>query len=146
MTFNAGERRHVREAEKAAKLHVRDTETIITAIMSDYNGRRWFHEKFERCHIFHTAFSTDALQMAFNCGIQNEALQEFMQVVRLCPDEYLQMMREADERRIARDRQPGSGVDYDRAEGDRAEAERLGIVSKRGNEDRSENSVDYGDD
>ena len=132
--FDSTNRRAIREREKKSKLLERSNEHIFIALMGEYNGREWMHTRFLRNHIFSTPFTPDPIQTAFNCGIQNDALQEFLLVVRLCPDEYLMMMREADERRIADDnRRTDTGVDAEREAGNRAEAERLGIVAKRGN-------------
>jgi len=134
LMFDSTNRRAIREREKKSKLLERSNEHIFIALMGEYNGREWMHTRFLRNHIFSTPFTTDPVQTAFNCGIQNDALQEFLLVVRLCPDEYLMMMREADERRIADDnRRTDTGVDAEREAGNRAEAERLGIVAKRGN-------------
>jgi hypothetical protein len=140
--FNAGNRRQIREREKTARQIARDSEEIFTAIMGEYSGRRWFHDRFLRNHIFSSPFNVDPIQMAFNCGMQNDALQEFLTVVQLCPNEYLQMMKEAHERDLAADTKRNSSVDDEREAGNLAEAERLGILAKRdgrdevGDEDR----------
>ena len=133
MQFDATNRRAIREREKKAKQLERSNEHIFEALMGEYSGREWMHNRFQRCHIFSTPFANDPIQMAFNCGIQNDALQEFLLVVQLCPDEYLQMMREANERSIAESarRNADTGVDAEREAGNRAEAERIGILAKR---------------
>ena len=131
MNFNAGSRSAIRAREKDTRQIERDTNEIFTAIMGEYSGRRWFHDRFLRGHIFSSPFNADPIQMAFNCGIQNDALQEFLRIVQLCPEEYLQMMREANERQLAANSRIDNSVDAEREAGNAAEAERLGIVAKR---------------
>lgn len=133
MTFDASNRRHVREATKASRAVSNDNITILSTVMADYNGRRWMHDKLSRAHIFANPFSTDPLQMAFNCGEQNQALQDFHTLITRCPDDYVLMMKEAHERHESsdiRNRQP-TGPDAERAEGNRREAERIGIIAER---------------
>src|SRR5882672_2532392 len=146
MTFDASSRRAIRERQKKSKELDKANEHIFEALMSEYNGREWLHNRFARNHIFSTPFSTDPIQMAFNCGTQNDALQEFLLVVRLCPDEYLQMMRESHERSLAdaSRRSSANPIDDERDAGNRAEAERLGITPERGR--TSNGSEDDGDE
>jgi len=145
MNFDASSRRAIRERQKKAKELERANEHIFEALMAEYNGREWMHNRFLRNHIFSTPFDPDPIRMAFNCGTQNDALQEFLLVVRLCPDEYLQMMREANERSIAdaSRRTSSNPIDDERDAGNRAEAERLGITPERG---RAEANGDDGDE
>jgi hypothetical protein len=136
VTFSSIDRRRIRQREREAKAIEADNETIMSTIMEHYDGRRWLYDKFVRGHIFSTPFSSDPIQMAYNCGIQNEALRDFQQVVALCPDEYLQMMKEANERdKLERDAsRRQSGPDAARERGNADEAERIGIVSERRDE------------
>src|SRR5882762_7038166 len=132
MNFDASSRRAIRERQKKAKELERANEHIFEALMAEYNGREWMHNRFLRNHIFSTPFTPDPIQTAFNCGIQNDALQEFLLVVRLCPDEYLQMMREANERDIAESAsRTDNSVDAERERGNAAEAERIGLAAQR---------------
>jgi hypothetical protein len=130
--FDSTNRRAIREREKKRKQLDTANEHIFIALMGEYNGREWMHTRFLRNHIFSTPFTTDPIQTAFNCGIQNDALQEFLLVVRLCPDEYLQMMREANERDLAESNRADTSVDAERERGNAAEAERIGLVAQRG--------------
>jgi len=96
-----------------------------------------------RNHIFSSPFHLDPIKMAFNCGTQNDALQEFLLVVRLCPDEYLQMMREAIERASIEDnKKVQSGVDYEREQGNEEEAIKLGLRVAKDEEDDEEVETD----
>jgi len=72
--------------------------------MSTIAGRQFMLAKLEACHIFSTSFSIDALQMAFNEGERNRGLDLLNDIMRHCPDQYVLMMRENNERHLATDR------------------------------------------
>jgi hypothetical protein len=92
--FNAAERQHVREAEKAAKLDLEERRQFVVAAMSHSAGRRYFCARLVACHVFSSSFSTNAMQMAFAEGERNQGLQLLNDLMQFCPDEYVQMMRE----------------------------------------------------
>lgn len=133
MSFDASNRRHIRERQKETRAIAQDNRVILKSIMEDYNGRRWMHDKLQRSHIFTNPFSSDPLQMAFNCGQQNEALQDFYELITLCPDNYILMMKEAHERHLSADTRTreSTGPDAERERGNTAEAERIGVIAER---------------
>src|SRR6266704_2332873 len=100
-TYNASERKDVRRAEKEAKLAERQRHEITTYIMSTAPSRAWMYDKLEICHVFRSSFSTDALAMAFAEGERNIGLQLVGDIMVACPDDYILMMREANERERA---------------------------------------------
>jgi hypothetical protein len=55
-------------------------------------------ELFERCHIYETSFGFDALGMAFREGERNVGLKLVGEIQVHCPEQYLQMMKEAKDR------------------------------------------------
>src|SRR5215813_3500225 len=112
--YNAGERKDVRRAEKEAHLADRQRQEIITQIMSGTPGRRWVLEKLEECHIFRTSFHREPTAMAFNEGQRDIGLRLLNDIMASCPDQYVLMMRENNERRSASERtgdQDGNGRD-----------------------------------
>jgi hypothetical protein len=104
MSYNAGERKDVRKAEKAAKV-VDDAHARFLAIsMGTIEGRKWFHSLFESCHIFADPFSGNALVEAYSKGERNVGLRLFADVVAVCPDQYIIMMHEAQIRNLTNER------------------------------------------
>ena len=97
MTFNAANRKDVRRLEKQARLDERARRETVQTLMSTTQGRQWVHERLTLCHVFATSFSTNAYESAFREGERNVGLQ-LLNDVMTCPDEYIQMMREANVR------------------------------------------------
>ena len=105
MTYDAGNRKDVRKAEKAAK-HAEHARIEYTKrIMSEAIGRTWMHAVLLRCNLFSTPFVRGSVDgTAFNCGAQNVGLQLFVDVVNHCPTEYILMMQEASHKELFNDR------------------------------------------
>ena len=77
---------------------------FLKHIMSMVDGRTFIHDLLTGCLIFEpTVFSRDALGTAFNCGQHTVGQQLLTDLMACCPDEYVQMMREANARDIADD-------------------------------------------
>ena len=107
--FNASDTRQLRKAVKAARQAEAERSSVILSLMSNPAGRNWVHSIFVDCGIFHQTFSLNALAMAFNEGKRSVALQLLADVVRWAPDQYIQMMREANDKEIANGRRTDSG-------------------------------------
>jgi hypothetical protein len=138
MPYDASNRRDVRAAEKQAKLVEQQRREIVQGIMSVAPGRSWICDLLESCHIFHTSFSDSGLRMAFAEGQREIGIRLLSDIMGACPDQYVLMMRERNERNSVydarrsrpdangRDRQPdpdyGSegdhAADIDDADGD----------------------------
>lgn len=108
--YNAAERKDVRRAEKLARAEARTRLATLQSLMSSPGGRQWVLYLLERCHVFQSTFSHDALLMAYAEGERNVGLLIFLDVVSCCPDHYLTMMKE---RNNGSDDQPSSGLDPD---------------------------------
>ena len=104
MTYNAGERKDIRAAEKAASVTTRQRREVIGGIMSVAPGRAWVHQILTDCHIFANPFSTDPMITAFACGEMNVGQKLLVDIMAMCPDQYIQMQREANERSAAGER------------------------------------------
>ena len=102
--YNAGQRKDVRQAEKDAKLADQQEREFITHLMSTTPGRRWMHNVLEQCHIFSTSYSRDSTTMAFNEGQRDIGLKLLNGVMAACPESYILMMREHNERRSTSER------------------------------------------
>ena len=96
---NAADRKWVREQQKLAKLVDARNQSVVVVLMSSPDGRAYLWDKLEAAHIFHTSFSTDLAQMSFNEGERNLGLQLLNDIIRWSPDQYIQMIREANGRR-----------------------------------------------
>lgn len=101
-------RKDVRKAEKEGKLAERQRQEMVKGIMSLRPGRAWMLERLERCHLFSTTFNGDPLQSAFNEGQRNIGLQDLTDIMAACPNHYITMMLERNERDAAR-----TGLDRD---------------------------------
>lgn len=102
MAYNAAERKDVRRAEKEARFAERQRQEIITNLMSTMAGRSWVLEKLEECHIFATSFNRDPCAMAYMEGERSIGLKLLNDIMRSCPDQYILMMRERNQRDAAR--------------------------------------------
>jgi len=109
MAFNAGNRKDVREAEKHRKTWDQQQREIMVGIMSLAPGRRWMCDLLEHCHVFGTSFSLNGLGMAFNEGQREIGLRLILAINEACPDQYVTMMRERNERSTSR--ADGNGAD-----------------------------------
>jgi hypothetical protein len=122
MSYNAGDRKDVRQAEKQAKLWEQQRREIVTGIMSVAPGRQWMCDILEHCHIFHTSYNDVSGRMAFMEGQREVGILLLNDIMQSCPDEYVVMMRERNERQSTIDARlnrkdsgrsdSGSGADY----------------------------------
>ena len=106
MTLNTADRKSVRAAEKSAKLADRQRGEVLTTIVETTAGRQYLWDRLEAAHIFRSSFSTDAVQMAFYEGERNQGLLLLGDIMQWCPDQFIQMMREHNERRSTSSRSP----------------------------------------
>lgn len=96
--YNAAERRHVREAAKVVRIDASLDREVVVAIMQHSNGRRWMWNRLEACHIFAPSHSGNALNTAFAEGERNIGLMFLADIMAHCPEQYIQMAREANDR------------------------------------------------
>lgn len=101
--YDASSRKDIRAAEKAARLAERDRIHYLQAAMSTWQGRAWFCDLLEFCHLFSDPFTADALKEAYLKGERNVGLRIFADIITHCPDDYIRMMRESNARRVEAD-------------------------------------------
>lgn len=101
MTLDTSDRKSVRAAEKAAARTDRERGEVVTALMATQPGRKYVWDKLGEAGIFHSVFSTEPLQMAFNEGQRNQGLLLLNEVIQWCPEQFIQAMREANGRRTS---------------------------------------------
>ena len=118
--YDATNRAHIKAAAREAQIAERQRGEVVAAIMSLPAGRAWLLDILESAHVFVTSFN-EPNRMAFNEGERNIGLRLFNDIVRYCPDEYITMMRERNERDRASDARRESaaeGLNGDAAESD----------------------------
>ena len=99
--YNASDTKHIRRAAKAAKLAEADRRTVVFTLMSSPGGRAWMHDRLVRCHIFETSYNDISNRMAFAEGERNVGVQDLIDIMRFAPDQYIQMMREFNDKEQA---------------------------------------------
>lgn len=98
--YDASSRKDVRRAEKLSRQHEVARIEYLQAAMSMPQGRAWFHDLLVFCHIFDDPFTGNSLHEAYRKGERNVGLRLFADIIAHCPDEYIQMMKEANARRV----------------------------------------------
>ena|SRR6516164_9463987 len=133
MTFNAANRKDVRRREKQAKFNERTRLETMKSLMGTMYGRQWVYNLLMyRCHLFDSSFSVKNVlyDTAYLEGERNIGLQIYGDVLAACPDEYIQMMREANVRdlseRAATERSRSEDDDWGDQVGDTAPDEPAG--------------------
>ncbi len=96
--YDASERRHVKALARAAKLAARNRQEFLGHVMSLRNGREWLHDLLVFCNVFSISHTGNALNTAFNEGHRDVGLYILADIMKFCPDNYVVMMREANER------------------------------------------------
>ena len=99
--YNSADTKDIRRAAKQSKQAETDRRSVVYSLMSSSTGRNWMYDRLLRCHCFSSSFATSALAMAFNEGERNIGLQDLTDIMQFAPDQYIQMMREANDRSIA---------------------------------------------
>ena len=120
MPYDASSRKDVRAAQKQARLAEQQRREIVNGIMSVEPGRRWMCDILEVCHIFATSYSDVGLRMSFMEGQREVGLRLLMDIMQSCPDQYIQMMRERNERNAADDARARKGSRRDDSRSDEA--------------------------
>lgn len=107
MTYNAANRAQIRQAEKAAKIAEANRRAVLATITGTTEGRQYLWDSLSEAHIFSNVYDDNPSRMAFLVGERNAGLRLLAELVKYCPEEFIQMMREANERSTVAE-QPGS--------------------------------------
>lgn len=88
-----------RQAEKkAAAQRRKETEdTDMVWLMSTRQGRRIVWRLLEAAGVYRSTYNSDAMAMAFAEGNRNNGLRLMAWVSSLCPNQYLDMIKEAND-------------------------------------------------
>jgi hypothetical protein len=101
--YDASNRKQIREAEKAARRADKDRVEFLRATLNHVQGRTWFYTLLADCHCFNQPPTFDPHKDYFALGERNVGLRIFAEIIAHCPDQYLQMMKEADARDLLTD-------------------------------------------
>lgn len=82
------------EEEEVIEKKPSEHDEDIKWLMSSEVGRRIAWRIVDRAGVFRISFNTNALAMAFSEGCRNEGLKMIMDINRLCPELYQQMVTE----------------------------------------------------
>lgn len=91
------ERSLARKAAKADKERLAQENAVISGIMATPGGRAWMHDYLAFCAVFGSTYTGEALSSAFQEGRRAVGLRLLADVMRACPDMYIQMMREQED-------------------------------------------------
>lgn len=78
--------------EQAHQLHIQNDDTKW--LMSTKKGRRIVWRLLELARVFRLSYDTNPMAMAFNEGNRNFGNQLLAEIQSLCPERYLEMLRE----------------------------------------------------
>ena len=122
MEYNAGDRKHVRQLQKASAQAAASAGEVIRSLMSTITGRAWMYGRLESAHIFSASFSSDPNLTAFREGERNQGLMLLNDIMKHCPDQYVLMTREYNARSTASERSRGEDTNG-RPETDHADSD-----------------------
>ena len=101
MQVNTANRNDIRETQKKVRLTEAARGEVVKAICSSAQGREFLWHKLSEASIFTTTYNDNSSRMSFLEGIRAGGLSLLNDILRWCPDQFIQMMREANERRTA---------------------------------------------
>lgn len=78
---------------------------VLTEILKTYEGRKFLFHWLGQTRLAQNPFSSNALQMSFNCGEQNVGQKYLAHILSVNPELYVQMQQEANDERRKRDQQ-----------------------------------------
>lgn len=116
MSYDATNRKDIRKAEKAEAELTRTRVEFLRAALSTKQGRTWFYHFLTDCHIFSDPFSGEPYREAYLKGERNVGLRIFAEISQYCPDQYITMIKEENERlaqSLAEPDDTESGLDPD---------------------------------
>jgi predicted Fe-S protein YdhL (DUF1289 family) len=93
--YDAGNQRHVERRAKSAKGRQRQADEAFKWLMADPRGRLLMWERLGAAGIFRTSMAASPELTAFNEGRRDAGLRDLNRVMRLCPEQYMRMVGEA---------------------------------------------------
>lgn len=140
--YNASDTRQIKAATKRSKSDRSMDDGVLLSLMTTPNGRAWMWRLIARCHAFRTPYTGENNATNFQLGEQNIGLELIADLLRACPDQFIFMMREANDGGRTDDndghqrRSPNDGRDDSGSGDDAVERDEDPIDDYRGGEDR----------
>lgn len=78
---------------------------VMEALLKTAQGRKWLRRQLAECGIGRQPFSSNALQMSFNCGELNAGNRLLSEILSTDPDNYVLMLKEGNDEQSRRDEQ-----------------------------------------
>ena len=97
MTHNAADRKEIRKAQKAARLAEKQRGDMVRQICATEPGRRYFWDLLSECNIFNAIYPSHP-ELGAILGERNVGLRLLAQIMAHCPEQFILMIREANER------------------------------------------------
>ena len=94
MTYDASNRKDIREAEKAAAQLLAQLNEFLTITMSSALGRRWFYHFLANCQCFVDVPTFEPNRDYFSAGQRSVGLRYMAEILAQCPDHYNLMLSE----------------------------------------------------
>ena len=91
-------RKDIREAEKALDIRRRAHIEFLVQSLATRSGRVWFWDFLSECQVFVSAPAFNPHIDYFNHGQRNVGMRILADILAHCPDQYLLMIREANDR------------------------------------------------
>lgn len=98
MTYDATNRKDIREAEKRANVLETQRRDFILAAMTTIPGRAFFYDLLAACSPFAEAPTFSPNHDYFTAGQRSVGLRLTADILTHCPDQYITMIREANVR------------------------------------------------
>jgi GrpB-like predicted nucleotidyltransferase (UPF0157 family) len=92
--YDTSDPKAVNKARKKASRTRADRLRFVAAGMEHEEGRSWFYDHLNRCHIFNRSFDPDPYVHAYKAGEVNVGLQLLLDIQDAAPDKYLVMITE----------------------------------------------------
>jgi hypothetical protein len=96
--YDASNERHIAIQRRSAKALDESYDNVVNSLMGVVDGRAYIFDLLTYCHVFAQPFSADPYNTAYGCGQLDVGQILLRQIMRICPDQYVQMTREADAR------------------------------------------------
>ncbi|HTR86982.1 MAG TPA: hypothetical protein VMI56_21050 [Reyranella sp.] len=93
--YDAGNQRHVQKRARTARARDRRADEAFKWLMADPRGRLLMWERLGQAGIFRTSMASSPELTAFNEGRRDQGLRDLQRIMRLCPEQYMRMVGEA---------------------------------------------------
>lgn len=94
--YDSSDPKSVNDARKRSARKRRERLEMVRVAMSSENGRAWFYDLLEFCHMWTTSFQqNDPHFTSFREGERNIGLKVLADIMAASPDQYVTMVKEA---------------------------------------------------